>query len=181
MKIVIGISGASGVDYAYTLLKNLKEEVHLIISEDAKKVIASESERSPKEFEGLAKYVYKNTDLEAPIASGSSKFDAMVIVPCSTSTLSKIAWGISDNLITRTASVCLKDRRKLILVPRETPLSPIHLNNMHSLAVLGVIILPAMPGFYIKPKKIQDLRNFIAGKIMDQLGLEHNLYKEWRG
>ncbi|TET89767.1 MAG: UbiX family flavin prenyltransferase [Methanomassiliicoccales archaeon] len=181
MRVVVAITGASGVDYAVTLLRTLKEEKQLIISAHGERLIEIESAISREEIESFADKTYEDSDLEASVASGSSQFDAMCIVPCSMSTLSKIACGIADTLITRTASVCLKEGRKLILVPRETPLSKIHIDNMSRLAGAGAIILPAMPAFYSGPKEIQDMVNFIVGKIMEALGLEHQLYKRWKG
>jgi 4-hydroxy-3-polyprenylbenzoate decarboxylase len=179
MKIVIGITGASGTVYGIMLLENLKEEKFLIVSENAKKIIEYETEYKIKDVKKLAEHYYENNDLFPDISSGSFHFDAMIIVPCSMSTLSKIANGISDNLITRTAAVCLKEKRKLVLVPRETPVSTIHLQNMAKLSESGAIILPAMPGFYPKPENIDDTVNFVVGKIMDCLGIENNLYKRW--
>ena len=179
MKIVIGVTGASGIIYGVRLLEKLKEEKYLIVSENAKKIMEYETKYKLDEVEKLAEHYYENSDLFPEISSGSFMFDAMVIVPCSMSTLSKIANGIGDNLITRTASVCLKEKRKLILVPRETPLSTIHLQNMAKLSENNVIILPAMPGFYPKPENLDDIVNFIAGKIMDCLGIKNTLYKRW--
>ncbi|MFQ5883928.1 MAG: UbiX family flavin prenyltransferase [Thermoplasmata archaeon] len=181
MRIVVAISGASGIDYAVTLLKTLKEEKLLIISAHGERLIEIESAISQEKIKSFADETYEDNDLEASLASGSSPFDAMCIVPCSMSTLSKIACGIADTLITRTTSVCLKEGRKLILVPRETPLSKIHLDNMSKLAGAGAIILPAMPAFYSGPKEIQDMVNFIVGKTMESLGLEHQLYERWEG
>lgn len=180
MRIVVAITGASGIDYAVALLRSLREEKHLIISKHGEKLIETESALSQKRIVSLADDIYEDTDLEAPISSGSTPFDAMVVVPCSMSTLSKIACGIADTLITRTASVCLKEGRKLILVPRETPLTKIHLDNMSRLVGAGAIVLPAMPAFYTKPKKIEDLVDFVVGKILDMLGLDHQLYKRWK-
>ena len=180
MRIVIGISGASGAIYASTLLENLKtHETHLIISENAKQLIDHELGISVDEVKKMASNYYENSDLTARISSGSVKYDAMVIIPCSTSTLSKIASGITDNLITRAADVCLKEQRKLVLVPRETPLNAIHIENMAKLARLGVVILPAMPAFYSKPKKVQDMVDFVVGKVLDVLGIENDLYPRW--
>jgi 4-hydroxy-3-polyprenylbenzoate decarboxylase len=132
------------------------------------------------EIEAMAGIRYDDNDLEAAISSGSNDFDAMVIVPCSMSTLSKVACGIADTLITRTASVALKEGRRLILVPRETPLSKIHLDNMSRLREAGAVVLPAMPAFYTKPKTIQDMVEFVSGKIMESLGLDHQLYEKWK-
>jgi len=181
MRIIVGVTGASGVQYAYALLQNLREhDVDLVISEDAKKVIAHETDLTAKAFEKLAAHAYANGDTTAPLSSGSHRFDAMVVIPCSMGTLGKVAWGISDNLITRAAAVALKEKRKLILVPRETPLAATHLENMLKLANQGAIVLPAMPGFYHEPKSIDDLVHFVVGKVMDQLGIEHALFKRWR-
>jgi 4-hydroxy-3-polyprenylbenzoate decarboxylase len=179
MKIVIGVTGASGIIYGVRLLEKLKEEKYLIVSENAKKIMEYETKYVVDEVEKLAEHYYENSDLFPEISSGSFHFDAMVIVPCSMLTLSKIANGISDNLITRTAAVCLKEKRKLVLVPRETPVSTIHLQNMAKLSENNVIILPAMPGFYPKPERIDDIVNFVVGKIMDCLGIKNTLYKRW--
>jgi len=180
MKLVIGISGASGAVYATTLLKNLaQEETYLIISDNGKKLIEHELGIKVDEVREMADHNYENSDLNADISSGSVKYDAMIIIPCSTSSMSKIAAGITDNLITRAADVCMKERRKLILVPRETPLNTIHLENMAKLSRLGVIILPAMPAFYTKPEKVEDLVNFVIGKLLDIIGIDNELFTRW--
>jgi len=181
LRIVVAVTGASGVVYGYNLLKALKvHDVSLILSEDAKTVIEEETSLTAKDFEKTASRAYRNDDMAAPVSSGSNRLDAMVIVPCSGTTLSKVAVGIADNLITRTAAVCLKERRKLVLVPRETPVSPIILENMLKLSRLGVVILPASPGFYARPKSAQDLVDFVVARIMDQLGLDQRLFKGWK-
>jgi len=181
LRIVVAVTGASGVVYGYNLLKALKvHDVSLILSEDAKTVIEEETNLTAKDFEKTASRAYRNDDMAAPVSSGSNRLDAMVIVPCSGTTLSKVAVGIADNLITRTAAVCLKERRKLVLVPRETPVSPIILENMLKLSRLGVVILPASPGFYARPKSAQDLVDFVVARIMDQLGLDQRLFKGWK-
>jgi 4-hydroxy-3-polyprenylbenzoate decarboxylase len=180
MRVVVAITGASGIDYAVTLLKALKEEKILIVSEHGKRLIEIETALPLNEIEAMAGIRYDDNDLEAAISSGSNDFDAMVIVPCSMSTLSKVACGIADTLITRTASVALKEGRRLILVPRETPLSKIHLDNMSRLREAGAVVLPAMPAFYTKPKTIQDMVEFVSGKIMESLGLDHQLYEKWK-
>ena len=180
VRVVVGVTGASGVQYAYALLRNLEgHDVDLVISDDARKVIAAETDLGAKAFGKLAANTYGNDDTTAPPASGSYRFDAMVVIPCSMGTLGKIAWGISDNLISRAAAVCMKERRTLILVPRETPLAATHLENMLRLANQGVVVLPAMPGFYHGPKSVDDLVDFIVGKVLDQLGIEHRLFKRW--
>ena len=180
MRIVVGITGASGVQYAHALLRNLRgHDVDLVISEDAKKVIAHETDVTATDLAKLATHAYANDDTAAPPSSGSYRFDAMVVVPCSMGTLGKIAWGISDNLITRAAAVTLKEKRKLILVPRETPLAATHLENLLRLANQGAVVLPAMPGFYHRPETTDDLVNFVVGKVLDQLGIEHALFARW--
>ncbi len=180
MKIIIGITGASGSILGIRLLENLKDhKVSLIISENAKKVMAYETNYKEEDIRKLTSKVYNNNEMDADIASGTTKFDALVIIPCSTSTLSKIACGIADNLITRVASVALKEGRKIILVPRETPLSSIVLENMLKLSKMGVKIVVPVPAFYLKPKNMEDIVNYIVGKILDSLGIEHNLYKPY--
>lgn len=185
MELIIGITGASGVVYGINLLKSLSQNkdctIHLIISENAKQLIKFELQQSLTDLTSLANHYYKNSALSSSIASGSKLITGMVIVPCSMSTAAKINTGISDNLITRAADVCLKERRKLIIVPRETPCNSTHLRNLTELSEKGVIILPAMPGFYHLPKSIDELINFITGKILDQLGIEHELYNRWTG
>src|SRR3972149_299356 len=156
MKVGVGVTGAAGAPYALALLRNLDPvHVELVISEDGKKVIEHEADIPVTAFEELADATYPNGDLGAPPASGSHRFDAMVVIPCSMGTLGKIAWGISDNLITRAAAVCLKERRKLILVPRETPLAASHIQNMLRLANQGVVVLPPLPAFYHPPATIE--------------------------
>ncbi len=179
MRVVIGITGASGAVVGIKLLQNLNAEKYLIISENAKKIIEYETPYSLDYVKSLATRVYDNSSMNEDIASGTTKFDALVIAPCSTSTLSKIASGIADNLITRVASVALKEGRKIVLVPRETPLSAIVLENMLKLSRLGVVILPPVPAFYLRPKNIEDVVNYIVGKILDSLGFEHGLYKPY--
>lgn len=179
MIVIVAITGASGVQYAYRLLKHLTAEVHLIISEDAIKVIEAETDLSVEDFASLASATYANDDYSAPFASGSYIFDALVIVPCSMNTLAKVATGLSDNLTTRAASVALKEGRRFIMVPRETPLHEIHLEQMTRLSSLGATILPAMPGFYLRPKNVEDILDFVVARILDQLGIEHLLAGRW--
>jgi len=182
MRLVIAITGASGVVYGKRLLEVLrtkKVETHLIISQAGERIIEYELGVAKTEIEKLADYSYGEDDLSAPIASGSFSTDGMVIIPCSTKTLAGIAHGYSENLILRAAEVALKERRKLILVPREAPFNATHLRNMLDLAVQGVIIIPAAPAFYHKPQNIDDLIDFIVGKVLDLLGISHKLVKKW--
>ena len=182
MRLIIAITGASGVVYGKRLLEvlqNKKIETHLIMSKAAETIIKHELETTKKDIEKLASFVYSVNDLTAPIASGSFKTDAMVIVPCSMKTLAGIAHGYAENLILRGADVMLKEKRKLILVPRETPLNIIHLQNMLVLAKQGVMIVPAMPAYYHKPKNIRDVVNYVVGKILDCLEIEHTIFKRW--
>ena len=181
MRIVVGISGASGVLYGVRLLKALRVEKHLILSEEAGRIAEVELGIDADYIHKLADESYDNSDLFAPISSGSVKFDAMVIAPCSTSTMSKIACGIADNLMTRVAAVALKERRKLVLLIRETPLSTIHLSNMERLSTAGATIMPASPAFYPKPKSVDDMVDFLVGRVLDELGIDNDMYRRWDG
>jgi len=184
MKVVVGITGASGAVYALNLLKVLSRknvETCVIISRAAEKIIAHELGLSRSDLFKLASKHYEVDDLAAPISSGSQRFDAVVVVPCSMGSLAAIAQGYSNNLLLRVVDVALKERRKVVLVPRETPLNTIHLRNMLWLSKLGVIIVPACPGFYHKPKGIEDLVNFIVQKIAMHIGLQEELYEPWKG
>ncbi|MFX0006775.1 MAG: UbiX family flavin prenyltransferase [Promethearchaeota archaeon] len=181
MLILIAITGASGIAIAEKLLEVLKSKdikTELIISKSAEVVISSETDRKIKEIQQLATKSYDVDDLTAPPASGSYKIEAMIIVPCTMKTLAAIANGYSDNLITRAADVAIKEKRKLILIVRESPLSPIHLENMLKLANLGVVIAPPVPSYYIKPKSVDDLINHTVGRILDQIGIESDI-KRW--
>jgi flavin prenyltransferase len=182
-KIVIGFSGASGIIYGIRLLEILHSiniQTYLIISEWAKKNIEIETDKSLEYVKSLSSVNYDNFKLDASVSSGSFLHDGMVIVPCSMKSLSSIANGYDDTLISRAASVTLKESRKLIIVPRETPLSRIHLENMIKLQEAGAIILPAMPGFYHNPSTIDEIINHLVGKILDQLKIEHDLFKRWK-
>jgi 4-hydroxy-3-polyprenylbenzoate decarboxylase len=182
LRLIIAITGASGVIYAKRLIEELNSrnvEIHLVISYNAGRIIEHELNMKKEEIERLANYVYNVNDWSSPIVSGSFRVDGMVVIPCSMKTLAGIAYGYSDNIILRAADVMLKEKRKLILIPRETPLSINHIRNMLWLAKQGVYIVPAMPAFYHKPKDINDLVNYMIGKILDILGIQHNLYMRW--
>jgi len=182
LRLVIAITGASGVVYGQRLLEVLRQKkvvTHLIVSRAAEKVIEHELETGKKDLEKLATHVYDIDDLTAPLMSGSFRTDGMVIVPCSMKTLAGIVHGFADNLILRAADVALKEKRRLVVVPRETPLSTVHLRNMLHATELGVFVVPAMPAFYYKPKKIQDMVDFVVGRVLDCLEIEHRLFKPW--
>lgn len=185
VEIIVGITGATGTIYAIKLLNALKNagkvNSHLIMSDWAKDNLRIETDYSLKDIESLATVVYDNNNLGAKTSSGSFITDGMVIVPCSMKTLSSIANGYDDNLISRSAGVVLKEGKKLILSPRETPLSPIHLENMLKLARLGVRIVPPMPAFYNRPQSIEDVINHHVMKILDQLGINFDEAKRWQG
>lgn len=171
MKIVIGISGASGAALGLKTLRALPDTVqkHLIVSEHAQIVLDKE--------ENLT--LHRNDEIWASVASGSYGADAMLITPCSMNTLAKIACGIADNLITRAAAVMIKERRTLILAPREIPFSPIALENMHKLSMMGVIIAPPVLAYYGEQNTLEEMENFMIGKWFDLLGIDNNLYKRW--
>jgi 4-hydroxy-3-polyprenylbenzoate decarboxylase len=183
-KIVVGITGASGVIYGVRLLEVLRDldvESHVVLSEAAKQNIAIETDLAIKDVEKLASKLYHPKNMAASISSGSFKTDGMAVVPCTIKTLSGIANSYDDNLITRAADVMLKEKRRLILVVRETPLHKGHLELMTRVADLGGIILPPVPAFYHHPRKIEDLINHIVGKILDLMNIDHNLFQRWEG
>ena len=182
LKIVVGLTGSSGVIYGIRFLQALSKlgiETHLVLSKWARKNIEIETDERIEEILKMVSYSYNETDMAAAISSGSFRTNGMVIIPCSMKTMSSIANGYDDNLISRAASVTIKENRKLVIVPRETPLSKIHLSNMLKLSEIGVIILPAMPGFYHKPKTIEDLIAHIIGKILDQFEIKNNAFTRW--
>ena len=184
MKIVVGMTGASGSIYTVRLLEVLREagcEVHFVASESGWQVIEYECGLTQADIEKRVERVYDVNQIGSAIASGSFRIDAMVIVPCSMRTLGGIANGIADNLLMRAADVAMKEGRPLYIVPRETPLSAIHLENMLKLARLGVRIIPAMPGFYHRPQNMDELIDMMVGKICDQIGVEHTLFERWKG
>jgi 4-hydroxy-3-polyprenylbenzoate decarboxylase len=178
MKLAVAVTGASGVAYGLRLLEILKEKgvEHVCIASDAAlKIIDYETKEGAKKLGDCI----KENEIDADVASGSFKMDAMVIIPCSMKTLSAVSNGYASNLITRAADVMIKEGRKLVIVPRETPLSPLHLENMLNLSKIGVIVLPAMPAFYHKPKELVDMVDFVVGKVLDVLGIDNNLYRRW--
>ncbi|WP_048190854.1 UbiX family flavin prenyltransferase [Methanobacterium sp. SMA-27] len=182
--IVVAITGASGVVYGKRLLEVLKDigkDTAVVVSDPAKIILEYELGIKEDGIKKLATEYYYPDDLTSSINSGSFQFDSMVIVPCTMKTLSAIANGYANNAVTRAADVTLKERRKLVIVPRETPLRSVHLENMLKVSNEGGIILPAMPGFYHTPQSIEELVDFIAGKILDVLGIENNLFERWTG
>lgn len=185
MRIIIGMSGASGIIYAERLLEVLKTtegcETHLVISNGAKLAIKQESDRTVKEIEALADVVHNDHNLAASIASGSFKTDGMVIVPCSMKTLSAVANSYGENLLARAADVVLKERRPLILVPREMPLHAGHCRLMHEAALIGAIIAPPVPAFYTRPQTVQDIVDHTVGRLLDLLGIDNALCQRWEG
>ncbi len=184
MRIIVGITGASGSVYGLRLIEVLKEnhcEVHAVVTESGWQVLAYEANLTKELLRDKVDVLHEVDNIGASIASGSFKNDVMVIVPCSMKTLACIANGFSDNLLTRAADVTLKEGRPLIIVPRETPLNAIHLENMLKLARLGVKIVPASPAFYHQPNSLAELVDMMVGKICDLIPLEHHLFKRWGG
>jgi len=179
MKLVIGITGASGVGLGLKFLNLLPQdiEVFCVISNSAKIALQYEENGSLPNNSNIL--FYDDESIGACIASGSFQTDAMIILPCSMNTLAKCAVGIADTLITRAFSVMLKERRKVVLAPREMPFNTIHLENMTKLSTMGVIISPPMLGYYSNQQTLDEMENFIIGKWFDTLGIEHNLYKRW--
>jgi len=184
-RIVVAISGASGAIYGIRALEAIRVdrtiELHVIVSSGAKATIAYETDRSYDDVVGLADVVYDEKDLAASLASGTFRTAGMLVAPCSIRTMASIANALSDNLIVRAADVHLKERRKLVLMVRETPLNATHLRLMHDLVLAGAVILPPVPGFYQKPKTLMDLVDHSVGKALDQLGVEHQLFRRWTG
>ncbi len=189
-RIIVGITGASGSAYFLRVMEALSQqelEIHLIASEQGRKVLTYETGAVLEEKVRLwssrrAKIVLEdNENMFSPVASGSFRCDAMVILPCSMSTVAEIACGITKTLLTRAADVMIKEKRRLVLVPRETPLSTVHLRRMAELSELGVTILPAMPGFYGHPQTLDEIVGFVAGKVLDSLEIENDCYQRWKG
>jgi len=182
MTITVAITGASGVQYGVRLLEVLSQlgvGTQLVMTKSGQELLGIETDYSLNYVMSLANRTYDETDLTAPIASGSHISDGMVIIPCSVKTLGSIAHGVSSNLVIRAADVCLKERRRLILVVRETPLNAIHLDNMLTLSRCGVIIMPASPGFYTRPATIEELIDVLIARVLDLLQLEHSVSRRW--
>jgi 4-hydroxy-3-polyprenylbenzoate decarboxylase len=183
-RIIVGITGASGVIYGIRLLEVLKEldmETHLVLTEEAQMNILLETTHTVEDVKGLAYKVHNIKNLAAPISSGSFKTEGMVIAPCTIKTLSGVAHSYAENLLIRAADVTLKERRRLILVVRETPLHKGHLELMNQVSDLGGVILPPVPAFYHSPRRIEDLIDHTIGKILDLMEIDHSLYKRWEG
>jgi 4-hydroxy-3-polyprenylbenzoate decarboxylase len=191
-RIIVGISGASGIVLAYRALDaltSLGHDVELVMTRDACLTVVEEMggdygipeklvAKLPVEQQGKIA-IHKIQDFMSGIASGTYKVDGMLVIPCSMSTLAAIRMGLSDNLLRRAADVTIKERRRLVIVPRESPFSEIHLENMLALSRMGVSIVPPIPAWYNKPTSLEDVENFIVGRALDMLGIEHGLYQRW--
>ena len=184
VRLVVGVSGASGAVYAIRALEAFKAlgvETHLVVTSAAKETIRLETDLGVPAVERLASHVYRVDDIAAPVASGSFHTDGMVVIPCSMKTLAGVASGYSDNLLLRAADVSLKERRPLVLVVREAPLSLIHLENMVTVTRAGAVVLPAMPSFYQRPKTVEAIVDQIVGRVLDTLGIDHQMSARWTG
>ncbi|MEC1260106.1 non-oxidative hydroxyarylic acid decarboxylases subunit B [Bacillus swezeyi] len=184
MKIIVGITGATGAIFGVRMLEWLKKagaETHLVISPWAGATIQHETGYTIKDLEKLASFTYSHKDQAARISSGSFQTDGMIVAPCSMKTLAGIRTGLADNLLTRSADVMLKERKKLILLTRETPLNQIHLENMLELSRMGVMILPPMPAFYNHPQNLMDMVDHIVFRTLDQFGIHLSEAKRWEG
>jgi len=182
MRLIVAITGSTGVIYGIRMLEVLKKleiETHLIMSEWGEKCITMETEHDVDYVKSLATTTSNEKNMASSISSGTHKIDGMIIAPCSMKTLSAIANGYDDTLIARAADVTIKESRKLILMTRETPFTPIHLENMLKLSRIGVVILPPITEFYTKPKTLDDIINHGVGKCLDQFNIDHNLYPRW--
>jgi 4-hydroxy-3-polyprenylbenzoate decarboxylase len=182
-RIIVGVSGASGSAYAFSALRVLHAmsdvQTHLVISKYAARTIELETEHTAKDLEALADVTYADDDLGAAISSGSFLTEGMLVAPCSIRSASAIAYGIDGNLLVRAADVCLKERRKLVLLLRETPLHLGHLRTLTQLAEIGAVILPPVPALYAKPKSVEDIINHTVGKALDQFGIHSELMARW--
>jgi polyprenyl P-hydroxybenzoate/phenylacrylic acid decarboxylase-like protein len=183
MRLVVGVTGSSAPQLGLALLELLAPiddvEVHLVVSHGAEQTIELELGRTKADFEALADVVYDSHDMAAAISSGSFLTAGMVVMPCSMKTLAAVATGLSVDLISRAADVTLKERRRLVLVTRETPLNLVHIRNMEAVTLAGATVLPPNPAFYHRPASIDDLLRHTAGKVLDQFGIEHDAFKRW--
>jgi len=183
-RLIVGISGSSapqlGVHLLRVLARLASHEVHLVLSAGSTRTMELEMNLAPEAVRGLADVCYEVGDLAAAISSGSFLTAGMVVMPCSMRTLGALASGVTGDLVTRAADVCLKERRRLVLVPRETPLNLIHLRNMETLTLAGATILPPAPAFYHHPETIEDLLDHLCGKVLDQFGIAHDLFDRWK-
>lgn len=185
MRLIVGISGASGVVLGYHMLKALKAypecETHLVITEGARVTFGLETDIKIEDVKKMADVVHSNENLAAAISSGSFKTDGMIVIPCSMKTLAGIATGYTDNLLIRAADVCLKESRKVVLVPREMPLGKVHVRNLKEVSDLGCVIIPPMLTFYNNSLTVEEQINHIIGKILMQFGLDHKKFRAWEG
>ena len=184
-RLIVGVSGASGAPLAVALLRQLRDrhpeiETHLIVTRGGEMTLRQETGLTLAKLQELADVCNPNTDIGAAVASGSFKTAGMVVVPCSMKTVAGIVSGYSDNLLLRAADVCLKERRKLVLVARESPLSTLHLRNLHEASQLGAVIFPPMPAWYNHPQTVEDCTRYIANRILGQFDLDENSY-QWDG
>ena len=182
-RIVVGVTGASGSAYALAALSALRRpdvDVHLVLTRQAVRTIELETNRTATDFAAFADVVHDDNDLGAAISSGSFLHDGMLVIPCSMKSAAAIAYSLNDNLLVRAADVCLKERRRLVLVVRETPLHLGHLRTLTQLAEIGAVILPPMPAMYAKPRSVEDIVAHTVGKALDQFGIEHELFTRWR-
>jgi flavin prenyltransferase len=183
-RLVVGISGASAVIYGVRMLELLRKtsiETHLVMSRSAEMTLAYETDLTPKEVRALASVNHPTADIGAAISSGSFATMGMVIVPCSIRTMSEIATGVTSTLLTRAADVALKERRRVVLALRETPLHSGHLRNMATLSDIGAIVAPIVPAFYNRPKTVDDIINHTVGRLLDLFGIETDIVKRWEG
>ncbi len=183
MRLVVAITGSTGVVYGVRLLEALGEagvKTDLVLSKWGAKCIPMETDRTEAHVRSLADAVHDDSNMAAPVSSGTHRTDGMAIVPCSMKTLSAVAHGYDDTLVARAAGVTIKEAgRRLVVVPREAPLSAIHLENMLRLARLGVVVLPPAPAFYTRPRSVADIVDHTVGKCLDQFGIDHSLYRRW--
>ena len=184
-RLVVGISGSTGAIYGIRLLEVLRNapgvETHLVITKAAERTIPWETNYSPARVRNLAHASYPVQDIGAELSSGSFKTSGMVIAPCSVKSLAAIANGLSDNLLTRAADVTLKERRRLVLLVRESPFTLAHIRNMESVTLMGAVVAPPLPAFYNRPRSIDDLVNHTVGRVLDLFGIDVDLVKRWEG